>query len=243
MKQLTGKILQIVFAVQFSLVFVPLSILLFLLLLLPNLKWRRSAARSLSKFGLFLCGIPVTAIGMENLPSGACVVVANHASYLDGIILTAVLPPDYAFVIKREVTGVPFIHFLLRRIGSEFVERKETEGKARDSRRLLRKASSGSSMVFFPEGTFRRKPELLPFHNGAFAVAVRGGLPVVPVVIHGTRHILLAEALLPRWGKIAVDILPPVGPAKPGPEGQNWLKESARQRILSGLDQLQPDPT
>lgn len=236
MKKLILQSLQAVFGLYMLLVFIVLLISLFpFLLILPKLAWRRSMARALSGLVFFLCGMKPAVLGLENLPDTGCVVVANHASYLDGVILTATLPPDFAFVIKREVTEVPFVHYLLRSIGSEFVERHRSGGKTRDSRRLLRKATSGSSMVFFPEGTFRLEPGLLPFHNGAFVAAVRGGLPLVPVIIRGARWILPAKAFWPRWGKIQVEVLAAIDPPGTGSGGQHRLKEAARLSIQSAL--------
>ena len=163
--------------------------------------------------------------------------VANHASYLDGIILTAVLPPDFSFVIKREMTRVPLAHFLLRRLDSQFLERFDTRGSARDARSILRRASQKQHLAFFPEGTFRAQPGLRRFHNGAFVSATRGGVPLVPAVIHGSRHMLPAERWLPRPGRLAVTVLDPIDPPAHS-EAVAWLIASARQCILAEL----PEP-
>ncbi len=236
MTMLVRHLFQAVFGLYMLLVFIVLVISLFpFLLILPKLAWRRGMARALSGLVFFLCGMKPAVRGLENLPDTACVIVANHASYLDGVILTATLPPDFSFVIKREVTRVPFVHYLLRNIGSEFIERHKSGGKTRDSRRLLQKATSGSSMVFFPEGTFRLEPGLLPFHNGAFAAAVRGRLPLVPVVIRGARRILPAKTFWPRWGRIEVELLAALDPPDIGVGGQHRLKEAARLSIQAGL--------
>ncbi len=236
MKKLIRHLFHAVFGLYMLLVFSVLAVSLFpFLLILPRLAWRRTMARTLSGLVFVLCAMRPTVRGLKNLPGNPCVIVANHSSYLDGVILTAVLPPDFSFVIKREVTAVPFVHYLLRSIGSEFVERHSSGGKARDSRRLLKKASSGSSMVFFPEGTFQSEPGLLPFHNGAFAAAVRGGLPLVPVIIRGSRWILPARAILPRWGRIEIEVLPALTPPKPGAGGQRQLRESARLAMQASL--------
>src|SRR4029077_17949110 len=111
----------------------------------------------------------------------------------DGIVLTAALPPRFGFVIKREMATVPLAGAVLRRLGSEFVERFNRQRGAADARRVLRNASNGHSLVFFPEGTFTRTPGLLKFHTGAFATAMRAGCPVVPAVVRGTRRAFPAE--------------------------------------------------
>src|SRR5580700_8601036 len=145
------------------------------LVVLPRLRWRRVAARALARAFLQLAGMPLTVRCAERLPPGQCVVVCNHASYLDGIVLTAALPPQFGFVIKREMAHVPLAGALLKRLGSQFVERFDRHRSAADARRVLRSASQGASVVFFPEGTFPDKPGLLKFHLGAFVTAVRVG--------------------------------------------------------------------
>lgn len=181
-----------------------------LIAILPGQFRRRAAARHAARLFLALAGARPVVTGLGNLPDGPCIVAANHASYLDGVILTAVLPPRFGFVIKREMTGVPVAHFLLRRIGSQFVERFDTRRGASDARRILALAESRHSLAFFPEGTFRPEPGLRRFQSGAFAAAVRGDVPVVPVVIRGTREMLAAGMLLPRRGPLAVIVKPPV---------------------------------
>ena len=85
---------------------------------------------------------------------------------MDGVVFTAVLPPRFGFVIKREMDRVPLAGLLLRRLGSLFVERSNRQRGANDARRVLRTAINGSSLVFFPEGTFSPAPGLLKFHVG-----------------------------------------------------------------------------
>ena len=94
------------------------------------------------------------------------------------------------------MTRVPLAHFLLRRLGSEFVERKDARQTVADARRLLQTARRSESLAFFPEGTFTSEPGLRRFHNGAFAAAVRAQMPVVPIVIRGSRHMLPASRVM-----------------------------------------------
>ena len=141
--------------------------------LLPNLDRRRRTARAGSRLIFLATGIDLEVVEIGSLPPEACVVVANHASYLDGVILTADLPPSFSFVIKREITAVPLAHLLLRRLGSEFVERFDRHRGASDARRIMRRAREGDALVFFPEGTFQAEPGLMRFRTGAFAAAAR----------------------------------------------------------------------
>jgi 1-acyl-sn-glycerol-3-phosphate acyltransferase len=179
---------------------------------------------------------------MEQLASGQCIVVSNHASYLDGLVFTAALPARFSFVIKREMSAVPLAGLFLRRIGSEFVERFDRNRGAADARRVLRNAASGHSLVFFPEGTFTRTPGLLKFHTGAFVTAARAGCPVIPAVVRGTRTALSPSGGLPRPGRIEVEILPAIHvQPEAGEVASAALRDRARQAILVALGE--PDLT
>jgi 1-acyl-sn-glycerol-3-phosphate acyltransferase len=182
---------------------------LLLLLLLPRLTQRRRLVRWVARNALRSIGMRIDIHGLAALPH-PCVVVANHESYLDGVVLAATLPPHFGFVIKREMRSMPAAGWLLERIGAQFVARNNSRGSARDALRVLRSAANGEALAFFPEGTFKPQPGLLPFHNGAFTAAVRAGLPVVPLVLRGTRRRLPPGTLLPWPGKISLTALNPI---------------------------------
>ena len=205
-------------------------------LFLPGVQRRRAAARAGARAFLWAAGMRLTVNSLDRLPAGQCVVVSNHASYIDGVVFTAALPPRFGFVIKREMNSVPLAGLLLRRLGSEFVERFNRNRGAADARRVLRNAVSGNSLVFFPEGTFPRDPGLLKFHTGAFLTAARAGCPVVPATVKGTRVALSPGGALPRPGQIVVEILPPVMTATDSTEmAASELRDRARESILREL--------
>ena len=206
-------------------------------LLMPTLKMRRGTARIAARTYFLLAGMPLRLRGTENLPAGQCVVVANHASYLDGVVMAAALPPRFAFVIKREMNDVPVAGLLLRRIGSEFVDRFNRHKGGTDARRVLRTAASGHSLVFFPEGTFTPEVGLGKFHTGAFAIAARAACPVVPAVILGTRRNMPATRVLPRPGPLEVRFGLPIAPTVEGPEVDPALslRDQSRRAILREL--------
>jgi 1-acyl-sn-glycerol-3-phosphate acyltransferase len=211
------------------------------LLLTPGLTRRRSVVRALARVALRLAGMRLELRGASELPT-PCILVANHCSYIDGVVLTATLPPNFSFVIKREMSRFPLAGIILRRIGSEFVDRRDRKAGARDTRRLLRSAASGKALAFFPEGTFSEQVGLLRFHIGAFAAAARAGLPVVPVVIRGTRHSLPAGSVWPNPGPIQIEILtvvPAIRSLDASADGDVALRlrDAARAQILSALNE------
>jgi len=214
---------------------VALSALL-CVLLLPSLRLRRGATRIAARTFFAGAGMPIRLVGRENLPAGQCVVVANHASYLDGVVMTAALPPRFGFVIKREMNDVPVAGLLLRRIGSEFLDRFNRHKGGTDARRVLRTAASGHSLVFFPEGTFTPEVGLGKFHTGAFAIAARAACPVVPAVILGTRRNMPATRVFPRPGRIEVRFGPAIVATPVGDEDLAVkLRDASRAAILSEL--------
>lgn len=229
----------VVYGLYAVLVFLLLgSVALVLVTLIPwlGVKTRRAIAHYAAQSFFRVAGMRVNVIGDARLPAAPCVVVANHASYIDGVVLKAFLPARFSFVIKKEVTKVPLAGLLLRRIGSEFVDRFNRHAGGMDARRLIKTANSGQSLVFFPEGTFVERPGVGKFHTGAFAIAARVGLPVVPVAIRGTRHILPSGRLLPRFGRIDIEILPALPIATAGDiNSVHAVREQARERIVTAL--------
>ncbi len=214
---------------------VMVLITLALLAVTPRMSTRRHLARRTAASVFRFTGTTMAVRGLSHIPDEPCIIVANHASYLDGPILTAALPPRFGFVIKREMTQVPLAHFLLRRIGSEFVERKDAHKGASDARRLLQKARAQESLAFFPEGTFAPEPGLRRFHSGAFAAAIKAQIPVIPVVIRGSRHMLPAARILPVPGRLEVIIRPAIRPT--ATDNAASLLDRARRSILADLDE------
>ncbi|HET8697993.1 MAG TPA: lysophospholipid acyltransferase family protein, partial [Gammaproteobacteria bacterium] len=151
------------------------------------------------------------------------------------IILTAALPAGFTYLIKQEMVRVPIAGFILRRLGSAFVNRDDLLDRKRSARRLMEAAVRGEALGFFPEGTFDAAPGLRPFQSGAFAAAVRAKLPVVPVVIYGARHKLPANRALPAPGPLRVRVCRPVSPHE-HPSARALLK-ATRAAMLAHLDE------
>ncbi len=218
--------LSFILAVVFSLI---------VAIIVPGANRRRHLVTGASKAIFVMVGVRVNVQGIDNLPPDNCIVVANHASYVDGMLLNGYLPSRIGFVIKGEMRDIPVAHFLLRRTGSKFVERKEAVGSSRDARQMVKAAVGGESLGFFPEGTFIKEPGVGRFRAGAFVAAIKGGIPVVPVAISGTREMLPAGRLLPKRVDLTIDILPAISPGDDDYGNSRALAESARQRIIAVL--------
>ncbi|SCY38398.1 AMP-binding protein [Nitrosospira sp. Nsp13] len=215
----------------------PVTWLSIALLPRPSSGWMvsRGAAHLLIR----LSGTPLAVRGLENLPCKTpCVLVANHTSYLDGIMLVAALPGRFSatgyfsFVAKHELLDNIISRIYLQHIGSNFVERFDPDRGVEELKQVALSLKSSCCPIFFPEGTFTRIPGLLPFHMGAFVVAAEAGVPIVPVSIHGARSILRADHWFPRRGVITITISKPILP-----DGKDWaaaihLRDAARTEIL-----------
>ncbi len=214
-----------------------------LIMLGPRLEGRRAVARGFARAALRLTGLPVQVHGLEHLPAnGACIVVANHASYVDAMLLGALLPPRFGFAAKRELAGAPFVGAALRRLGIAFVERFDAARGVEDTQALLARVRAGESFVIFPEGTFRRAPGLLPFKLGAFVTAAEAGAPLLPLALHGTRSLLRAGAWLPERVPVELRLLPPIRHAGNGWDAAVAARDAARRALAAALREPMLDP-
>ena len=200
--------------------------------------WR--LARSGVRLVAMLTGIRITVAGSENFPAaGTFIAACNHMSYLDSLVLTAILPRPCSFVAKAELKRNPALRLALERLGTIFVDRFDVERGLEAVEQIAADAERGTNPLFFAEGTLQRMPGLLPFQMGAFVLAVRRQLPVVPITIRGTRNILRGGSWFPRRGRAEVTVGAVVHPA-----GDDWqaavdLRGRVRTEILRHL--AEPD--
>jgi 1-acyl-sn-glycerol-3-phosphate acyltransferase len=199
---------------------------------LPRQEWRWALSRNATLTLARLTGTPLAVRGLEHLPPGPCVLVANHSSYLDAYVLIAAIPRHFHYVAKRELLDNRWLAKPLQRMGTLFVERFDVQRSAEEASKVAEVARAGQSLGFFPEGTFTRMPGLLAFRMGAFVAAAQAGTPVVPVTIRGTRSMLRAGSWFPRRGRLEVIVEQPIQP-----DGDDWsaavrLRDTTRAVIL-----------
>ena len=229
------------FSRLFNFFYAPLAALLFVSVILPlcvliiigpTLAIRRATGRAGVRVALAVLGVPFRVRGTEHLPDTPCIAIANHASYLDGLILTAALPSRFTFIVQDGAAGWPLVGLTIRRMGVAFVNRAAPREAARQTRDFIRRLQQGESLVVFAEGTFKAEPGLLAFKNGAFMMAVRAQVPIAPCVIRGTRQLWGGHHRLPRWNRVEVEVLPPIHPHGPHKEAELKLRDDVRAQIL-----------
>jgi 1-acyl-sn-glycerol-3-phosphate acyltransferase len=202
-------------------------------MILPRLDWRWHVIRWISRFALTAISTPPTATGIDRIPRGNAILVFNHSSYVDSLVLAAVLPGEPAFVAKDELARHVFAGPVLRRLGVAFVQRFDLAGSIADTRTVTDLARSARIIVFYPEGTFTRRAGLAGFYLGAFKVASDANLPVFPGVVHGTRSMLRSDQWFPRWSPIEVEIGEPVKPSGNDFAAAVLLRDQVRASMLA----------
>ncbi len=184
---------------------------------------------------LRLAGVTIVVAGQENLPQRTCIYMANHQSNIDPPILFVVLPPRIAMMGKKQVFSIPVLGGALRAGDFVSVHREDPE-EARESVEVaLEKLQRGISFLVYPEGHRSWDGRLLPFKHGVFVLAIRAGVPIVPVTVDG------ATGLMPKgkWeiypGVVRVTIHPPVETAGRRLEERRQLGRHVRAIIASAL--------
>lgn len=181
-------------------------------------------------------GFALRVEGDPALPAPA-VVVANHQHYFDIELLAAVIPPPIAFVARSELVRIPLIGSVLRRGGHLLMER----GAALSGETVLREGGSrleaGGRVAVFPEGTRSRDGRIGPLRAGAFRLAARSGVPLVPVVLAGTREPFRRAATQLVPCRLAVAVLPARRIEEAEARSDAW-RQSLRDEMQAVHDRL-----
>ena len=171
--------------------------------------------------------------GLENIEKGQpYVVMLNHQSHVDVWALIGYLPLQLRWVMKQELRDIPFFGIGCERMGHVYIDRKNPEKSHEELKSLHEKFASGTSVVFFPEGS-RNEGELLPFKKGGFVIALQGKVPILPIAINGSRSVLPRGSKKVIPGRIDVYIHTPVSVDSYSYESKEQLMETVRNSIAS----------
>jgi 1-acyl-sn-glycerol-3-phosphate acyltransferase len=146
-------------------------------------------------------------IGRDNIdPSQSYVIVVNHQSAMDIIALYGWLGIDFRWVMKQEIRKVPFLGYACYRVGHVYIDRKNQAAAIQSLEAAKERIHSGTSVLFFPEGTRTESSALKPFKKGAFKMALDLGLPILPITLSGTDHVMPTKTLDLMPGKVELTI-------------------------------------
>ncbi len=157
---------------------------------------QRAAARVTHLWGrlcLRIAGVPVEVEGLDHLAAEQrYVMMANHESSLDIVVLLTALPPsvELRFLAKKSLFRVPFLGWAMTSAGFIPVDREDRSTAAATLAETLEEVARGGSPLVFPEETWTTDGRLLPFARGGFLVALKAGLPILPVGLEGPRMVL-----------------------------------------------------
>jgi 1-acyl-sn-glycerol-3-phosphate acyltransferase len=167
-------------------------------------------ARSWARLILATTGVRVAIDGLDRVVAGGSYVfVSNHQSHYDTAVLFASLPHQLRIIAKDSLGSFPFLGWHLRRTGHILVDRKRPDRDAifAWADRLL---AQGLSLIVYPEGTRSADGRVRRFKPGSFQIALQSGLPVVPLSIVGTRHVMRKGALTARPGAVRLVLHDPI---------------------------------
>ena len=174
--------------------------------------------------------------GAENLsPDRNYVYMANHCSLIDIPALFAYLPYQFRIMAKKELFYVPFMGWHLWTAGNFPVDRGDPRKTARSLIRVIEGIKGGKSLAVFPEGTRSPDGRLQEFKPGAFKMALRAGVPIVPVTIRGTHELLPKGSLVPHPGRVEVVVGKPIETQEYGERRLRDLMDMTHRAIEAGL--------
>lgn len=187
-------------------------------------------ARAWSRLILLTTGVRLRVEGLESLPrEGACIFVSNHQSIYDIPILFWALPFQLRIIAKASLGRFPVLGWHLRCTGHLLVERERTG--AATLKHVAAMTAGGQSLIVFPEGTRSRDGRVGPFKRGLFLMAIEAGLPVVPVSVAGSRHVMLKGRLMTCPGDVDVVVHEPIQTRGMGRARARSLADRARDIV------------
>lgn len=201
-------------------------------------RWPHRVARFWAHLLLWMGGIRVEVTGRENLIlDRPCLLVCNHLSYMDIPVIFANLPLQFRIVARENLFRFPFLGWHLRRNGHLPVDRESAPGSLRSILRAADSVRGGIPVFIFPEGGRSMSGVLKDFLPGAFFLAVRAQVPIVPMALIGTREVLPPHSLHLRPRRVRLAILPPVSTEGVTVKQLDGLAATVRGQIGEALKQ------
>ena len=190
-------------------------------------------ARAWSYLILKTTGVTVSMQGQPPVVEASVVFASNHQSFYDIPILFWTMPHQLRIISKSSIGHFPFLGWHLRRAGHLLVDRDNPgAGVVKKMRRMI---AQQASLIIFPEGTRSRDGHVGRFKGGVFLLAIDSGLPVVPVSVSGSRHVMLKDRLMTCPGHVDVTIHPAIETTGMTRQDARGLAERAREIVAAAV--------
>jgi 1-acyl-sn-glycerol-3-phosphate acyltransferase len=198
----------------------------------PRGDWYLPFARGWARVILRATGVSLSVEGAERVgPETPCIYFANHESLYDIFVLLSALPGRIRFLAKKSLFYLPVLGWSMAAAGFVAIDRTDRRKAAAAMERAAERLRGGLSLIVFPEQTRTRTGELLPFKKGGVVLALRTGLPIVPVGIAGTFPIAQKGAFSLRPGPAAVAIGSPIPVAGRTVADRSAILDESRQAV------------
>lgn len=195
-------------------------------------------AQAWARTMLWATGARVEPVGLDHAAADQpCIFAVNHASNLDIWAVLPSLPAQAKFVAKASLFRWPFIGWAMTRCGYIPIDRGRRQSAIQSLELAAARIRAGRSVIVFPEGTRSRDGALQPFKKGPFYLALRAGVPVVPVAISGSWDVLRPGDWRVRPGRVRVRFLPPIDVQPYLPDGHVALLAATHSAIAHALAQ------
>ncbi len=190
------------------------------------------AAMIWARVNSYITPIFITVEGKHHLdPRTSYVVMSNHQSHYDILVVYGWLSRHIKWVMKKELRKIPVFGMACEKIGHIYIDRSNTEAAIRSIQEAKSRIEPGTSVIFFPEGTRSRDGRLRPFKKGGFKMAMDLGIPILPVTIIGTRDILPPDSLNIFPGRVRMIVHPPIDVSAYQPADLKALVNATRDII------------
>jgi 1-acyl-sn-glycerol-3-phosphate acyltransferase len=179
--------------------------------------------------------------GAGDIPPGVCVFAANHVSNMDPLAFVPAIPRRVAILVKKQVFRIPVLGMAMRMANFVPVDRDNREAAAGSVETAVKFLKEGLSFAVYPEGTRSADGRLLPFKKGTFVMAIRAGVPVVPVSIVGAQDLLRKGEWSVHPGEVTIRFGPAVDVSPYTVEKRGDLLARVEELVASGLpDEQKP---
>jgi 1-acyl-sn-glycerol-3-phosphate acyltransferase len=188
---------------------------------------------------LWGAGVKINIYGLDNIEAGQSkIFMANHQSLFDILAVIKILPYNVRFIAKKELFKIPLFGWALSAIGMIKIDRSNRELAIVSMNRALSTIKGGVSVIVFPEGTRSKDGLIHDFKKGGFVIAIKGGIPIVPIAIYGSHAILQKHSLRLKSGTIFITIDRPVKTEDYNYQTRDQLVQNVHRRICDNFKEL-----